>query len=70
MPNIVLYGGFTVRKSDELSLRHAIEEIKNKYSNYRAPIKWNLQDLKKDYYKKGFGEYYEKMWVFRAKKRK
>lgn len=66
MPNIVLYGGFTIKKSSELSLRRSVEEVKQKYSHSRAPIKWNLQDLKKDYLKKGSSEFYDKMWEHRA----
>ncbi len=70
MPNVVLYGGFTVKKSDELNLRRDIEEVKQRYSNSRAPIKWNLQDLKKEYNKKGSNEFYDMMWQHRAEIKK
>lgn len=47
--DILLFGGIIVRDDADRSLRDAIEQVKGQYAHRRAPVKWNVKDLKKIY---------------------
>lgn len=49
IPNIVLFGGVVVDKSNEKLLRNAIEKAKSDFCHKRLPVKWNFKDLKPKY---------------------
>lgn len=51
LPDIVLFGGLAVDLDTELSLQKCIEQIKGKYGEPRAPVKWNMRDLEPLYKK-------------------
>lgn len=49
IPDILLLGGIAVPASIEHDLRSRIEAIKAHYAHPRAPIKWNMRDLRSMY---------------------
>lgn len=53
IPDILLFGGIAVPSNIEYELRSRIEGIKAHYAHPRAPIKWNMRDLKSLYEKQG-----------------
>lgn len=53
IPDILLFGGIAVPAKIEHELRSRIEDIKGHYAHPRAPIKWNMRDLKSLYEKQG-----------------
>lgn len=53
IPDILMFGGIAVPANIEHELRSTIEAIKGKYANPRAPIKWNMRDLKTLYQRQG-----------------
>jgi len=56
IPDILLLGGIAVPANIEHELRSQIEDIKAQYAHRRAPIKWNMRDLKSLYEKQGQAE--------------
>ncbi|MEM9360843.1 MAG: DUF3800 domain-containing protein [Pseudomonadota bacterium] len=61
IPDMLLFGGIAVPADQEAELRNAIESVKERYSHKRAPIKWNLKDLKALYIKQGMESLYEEL---------
>jgi hypothetical protein len=53
IPDILMFGGIAVPAGLEHELRSKIEGIKQQYGHPRAPIKWNMRDLKGLYKKQG-----------------
>lgn len=53
IPDILMFGGIAVPANIESELRIRIEEIKARYAHPRAPVKWNMRDLKTLYEKQG-----------------
>lgn len=53
IPDILMFGGIAVPANIEHELRSRIEDIKGQYAHPRAPIKWNMRDLKSLYKKQG-----------------
>lgn len=49
IPDIVLFGGVAVPDKEIAPMTRAIEDAKAKYWAARAPIKWNMRDLRKHY---------------------
>lgn len=58
IPDILIFGGMAVPVASEKSLRSRVEEIKAQYAHPRAPIKWNMRDLKSLYKKQKMEEMY------------
>lgn len=46
IPDILMFGGIAVPGVIEHELRSKVEGVKSKYAHPRAPIKWNMRDLK------------------------
>lgn len=61
IPDILLFGGIAVSPESEPKLRGAIEAVKEKYGDPRAPVKWNFKDLKPLYEKLGQSALFEKL---------
>lgn len=63
IPDILLFGGLMLSPETEKSLRQQIEEMKKHYSggNSRAPVKWNLKDLRPRYEKLGILSQYDSL---------
>lgn len=61
IPDILMFGGIAVPAGIEHELRGRIESIKKKYAHPRAPIKWNIRDLKNLYQKEGQGEMHSRL---------
>ena len=53
IPDILLFGGIAVPSNIEQQLRSQIEGVKARYAHPRAPIKWNMRDLRTLYEKQG-----------------
>lgn len=53
IPDILMFGGIAVPANIEHELRLRIEDIKGRYAHPRAPVKWNMRDLKSLYEKQG-----------------
>lgn len=53
IPDILMFGGIAVPANIEHELRSRIQDIKARYAYARAPIKWNMKDLKAIYKKQG-----------------
>lgn len=54
IPDILLFGGYTVTDEQEINIRESIENIREKnFGSRRAPVKWNFKDLKDIYEKQG-----------------
>lgn len=53
IPDILMFGGIAVPAGVEHELRGTVEAIKGKYAHPRAPLKWNMRDLKALYRKQG-----------------
>lgn len=51
IPDILIFGGIVVPANIEHEFRLRIEGIKGRYAHPRAPIKWNMRDLKSLYEK-------------------
>jgi Protein of unknown function (DUF3800) len=56
IPDILIFGGIVVPARIEHELRLRIESIKGKYAHPRAPVKWNMRDLKQLYEKQNQGQ--------------
>lgn len=50
-PDVFVFGGIVVDEKQLLILRERIESVKSKYTQGRAPVKWNMRDLKETYEK-------------------
>jgi hypothetical protein len=62
IPDILMFGGIAVSDNAERELCIAVEAIKERYADFaRAPIKWNLKDLKEIYKKKEMNDTYNKL---------
>ena len=59
IPDILLFGGVVVPSESQAPLRVAIEAVKKKFGNARAPVKWNFKDLAKLYEQDGIGKLFE-----------
>lgn len=59
IPDMLLFGGVAVRNDQIRPLRDAIESVKGKYGNTRAPVKWNFKDLKALYKKQQYVSLYD-----------
>lgn len=59
IPDILMFGGIAVPANIEHDLRSEIEGIKARYAHPRAPIKWNMRDLRALYESQGQVEMYE-----------
>jgi len=53
IPDILMFGGIAVPTNVEHELRLRIEGIKGQYAHPRAPVKWNMRDLKSSYMNQG-----------------
>jgi hypothetical protein len=62
IPDILLFGGVAIAPEHEPVLREKIEGVKAKYGHKRAPIKWNLKDLKKTHQKQSQEQLYRDMF--------
>lgn len=56
IPDILMFGGIAVPTDIEHELQSRIENIKGCYAHPRAPIKWNMRDLKSLYERQGQAE--------------
>lgn len=61
IPDILLLGGIAVPANVEHELRSRIEGIKAQYAHPRAPIKWNMRDLRTLYEKQGQAEMHTRL---------
>lgn len=61
IPDILIFGGVAVPAEIEHELRAGIEEVKAHYAHPRAPIKWNMRDLKSLYRKQGQDSMYQQL---------
>ena len=61
IPDILLFGGIAVPAAVEKTLRDQIEEVKSKHAHPRAPIKWNMKDLRSLYQKHKREDVYKKL---------
>lgn len=61
IPDILLLGGVAVPANVEHELRSRIEDIKARYAHPRAPIKWNMRDLRLLYEKQGQAEMHTRL---------
>lgn len=62
IPDILMFGGIIANEDAELELCKAVEAIKERYTNHaRAPIKWNVRDLKDFYEKQKRDDLYRKL---------
>lgn len=56
---MLMFGGVAITSDQARPLREAIESVKGKYGNPRAPVKWNFKDLKALYKKQNLEALYE-----------
>lgn len=61
IPDILIFGGICVSPEIEIDLRKSIELAKAEFGPYRAPVKWNFKDLKRQYQKEGREEVYNEL---------
>lgn len=61
IPDILLFGGVIIGADAEAFLQSEVEKIKKRHGDPRAPVKWNMKDLKKLYTKKRQVDLYEKL---------
>jgi hypothetical protein len=61
IPDILLFGGVIISPEAEAALQSEVEKIKKRHGHPRAPIKWNLKDLKELYRKQHQKELYERL---------
>lgn len=50
IPDILLFGGLVISHDAERQLQLDVEKIKKRHAHHRAPVKWNMKDLR-DLYK-------------------
>jgi hypothetical protein len=62
IPDILLFGGLIASPETEKSLRESVEAIKRRHAGHpRAPIKWNMKDLKGLYKDQGKQEMHDRL---------
>jgi len=61
IPDILIFGGIAVTSNTESHLQVEIERIKARYASSRAPIKWNMKDLKTLYEQQNKLDMYESL---------
>lgn len=61
IPDILLFGGVIVGADAEAYLQSEVEKIKKRYGHPRAPVKWNMKDLREIYNKQEKIALYEKL---------
>lgn len=61
IPDILLFGGLIVDHDTEQHIKSEVEEIKKRHAHPRAPIKWNMKDLRELYKKQDMLPLYEKL---------
>ena len=62
IPDILLFGGLIVTAETEEHIRAEVEKLKLRHCGYaRAPIKWNLKDLRGLYNAQGQTQIYESL---------
>lgn len=61
IPDILMFGGVVIPPDIERDLRRDIEAVKGRYADPRAPIKWNMRDLKALYKKHDLEELYRQL---------
>lgn len=61
IPDTRLFGGIIIERSQEQKLLKLIEHIKSEYGCMMLPIKWNIQDVEKHYFKAGKMDDYNRL---------
>lgn len=61
IPDILLFGGVIIEADAEAGLQSAVEKIKKRLGHPRAPVKWNMKDLRDLYKKQEQVALYEKL---------
>jgi len=61
IPDILLFGGVIIGADAEAYLQSEMDKIKKRYGHSRAPVKWNMKDLKELYKKQDQVALYEKL---------
>lgn len=61
IPDILLFGGIIIGADAEANLQSKVERIKKRHGHPRAPVKWNMKDLKELYKNQKQVALYEKL---------
>lgn len=61
IPDILLFGGLIVDQDTEQAIKSKVEKIKKHYGHPRAPVKWNMKDLRDLYKREGMLPLYEQL---------
>lgn len=59
--NVLLFGGVIVDVISERKIEELLQDVKNKYTYHKLPIKWNFKDLESNYIEFNKKEDFKKM---------